>query len=356
MPPFDIRRIAIHFVDKADKKNRPPRGPRLSRREARIETYPDEERKAITDFLSRHLQGAWEAVEGQQTRAATFVEDSDVARWHARLEGDADGFFEVSCDLARRLWEVSPANASPGLLLVLWFLVPDAPRPFLGLFKLDPGPRDQVALERDEAGEILLRLAVERIELALPEPERVLKWALIPHPPALGQPSRFGLKLRDMQQREADPAAYFTDFLGCTSRLSERQAAQTLLNVLADYGSEQHPDQDWQARLEPLINELGRSKQVLTPSTVAQKVALATVFTGFDESTFQERLAASPAGDMSVSPQLFQRAQIRYELPAGIVIQGPATAMENFVTIVPVAGAYEIRITTPNLPLKKLQV
>lgn len=354
MPPsFDIRRIAIHFVD---KKNKTARGPRLSRREARIETYPAEERKAITDFLSRHLQGAWEAVEGQQTRAATFVEDSAVAGWHAQLEADVGSFFEVSCDLARRLWEISPGNASPGLLLVLWFHVPDAPRPFLGLFKLDPGPRDQVALERDEAGEILLRLAVERIELALPEPERVLKWALIPHPPATGQPSRFDLKLRDMQQREADPAAYFTEFLGCTSRLSERQAAHKLLDVLADYGSEMHPDQDWQAKLEPLIEELSRAKQVLTPSTVAQKVAQIAVFKDFDESTFRERLAASPAGDMSVSPQLFQRAQIRYELPSGIVIQGPAGAMDNFLAVVPIASGYEIRIKTPLRPQKKLQV
>jgi nucleoid associated protein NdpA len=345
---FDIQRIAIHLVDKQGT------GLRLSRAEVKLDSYPQAQQKTIRDFLTGHIERAWGAEESKRTRPANFRDDSSVRAFYAQLSGDGDGFFDTSKTLARNLYDLSPSNASRGLLLVLWFTVPDAPQKFLGLFKLDPGRRDQIALDRDDSGQTLLKLAVQSIEEALPEPgDRVLKWALIPHPPTEGEPSRFDLKLRDEQQRGVDPAAYFEKFLGCITRPSVKQEIDAVISVLEKYAQERHPEQDWQRQLEPFVRTLGTEKEPVTPDAVVRGVEKAAMFTGFDRPAFQAKLDASEAREMKVAPARFQQARIRYELePSGIVVSGPATAMEEQVEIKEVAGGYEIRISTVSLRKK----
>lgn len=342
---FEIQRIAIHLVDKKDKTGT---GPRYSSSVVDLDStsYTEEQSGAIRAFLAAHVKRAWDAPEGGRTRAAQFEEMSQIRRSYEAPPDDKVGFFDLSKAIADRLFKLSPGNASRGLLLVLRFTVPDAPQPFLGLFKLDPGDRDQIALERDESGQTLLQLAVEHIDEALPDPgERVLKWALIPHPPVAGEQSRFELKLRDEQQA-GDPAVYFERFLGCVVRPSAKQEIQEVFHVLADYGKEHHANQDWRPKLDKLVRNLSEGKEIVTPDVVARKVEKAAVFTGFDESAFREKLAGSGAREMQVSPERFRRARIRYELPSGIVIQGPADAMEDHVKPVKKDGGYVIEVST----------
>src|ERR1044071_5459044 len=213
---FDIQRVAIHFVDKNGKKLT------LSPDEVDLGAYSEPDREIIQGFLSEHLTRAWSAEVSGKTRAASFANSSSVQDAYRTLAVDSGKFFKTSRDLADKLYRESPAKASPGLLVVLWFAVSDTPGPFLGLFKLEPGERDQVAL-KSRAGRFLLDLAVERIQWALPEPDRVLKWALIPHPPTPPEEPQFDLKIRD-QQSGTDPARYFTEqFLGCAPKPSARQ-------------------------------------------------------------------------------------------------------------------------------------
>ncbi len=334
---FDIQSVAIHFVDKEKKKLT------LSPSEVDLASYNTEDRATILGFLREHLFKAWDAEAAGKTRVATFASGSAVQSAHQTLAANPSPFFQISVALAKSLYQESPLNASPGLLLVLWFVVPDAPRPFLALFKLEPGKRDQVAL-KSRAGQLLLDLAVEHIQWALPTPDRVLKWALIPHPPTAPEEPQFDLKIRDAQSR-ADPATYFTQrFLGCAARPSTRKQVETAFDVLGKYAEKAHPEESWQRGLEPLVQALQQEK-VITAGTVARLIK-ATVLPDLDENAFANELAAANAGDLRAGPALVQGLKIRYNLPGGIQIEGSAAAMAAIAVDKKEDGSVEFRIPT----------
>lgn len=347
---FEIQRIAIHLVDKKDKKQKEPR---YSKAEVKLGSYPQNQQGVIRSFLTGHIQNAWGAGESTKTRSANFQEPSSVHGFYEQLRGNGDEFFTVSKTLARNLYDLSPSTASRGLLLVLWFTVSDIPHEFLGLFKLDPGRRDQIALDQT-----LLELAVRSIEEALPEPgDRVLKWALIPHPPSVeGTPSPFELKLRDIQQRGDGLAAYFEQFLGCVARPNVKQEIGAAFQVIEEYAKDHHPEQqDWQRNLEPFVWGLSKGKEAVTPEILADEVEKAALFTGFDRPALQTKLKESNAKAMNVAPARFRQVNIHYYLePSKIEIFGPVEAMEDKQQVreVPVAGGREIRIFTTRLRKK----
>lgn len=343
---LSLERVAIHLVDREDAA-----GPRYSEDEVHWESYQQAERETIEEFLARHVRKAVDAVEGSQTRSAEFNAGSEAKRMYDRIRKDPGTFFGHSRDVARLLYDASPRSASPGLLLVLWFTVENDERPFLGLFKLDPGQRDQVVLERDK-GQILLRLAVEHIELALPNPEdQVLKWALIPHP---AQAPVTDLKIRDEQQTGADPAIYFSSFLGCRPRPTAKQQVRNLFKAIEDYGSAFHSGQKWEARVGQLVTKLAGQPSV-TSEVVIESVKAAKVFSGFQEDAFKERLRAAQEGTLRVDPQALEGMKIRYDFPSGIILQGPAAAVTQLVEIRKVAGGWEFCVRTPEYPEKRFE-
>ena len=334
---FEIQRVAIHFVDK--KGNKLTRSPD----EIDLASYDPEDRKIIHGFLSEHLDRAWIAEVGGKTRAATFGDKSAVQAAYQALAADSSGFFQSSRDLAERLYSESPPKASPGLLMVLWFEVPGTPGPFLGLFKLEPGERDQVKL-KSRGEKFLLDLAVERIQWALPEPDRVLKWALVPHPSAPPGEPQFDLKIRDLQSG-TDPAVYFTEgFLGCAPKPNPRQQMGAALDALGSHAEKAHPDKSWKPGIKPLIEELGKEK-VITAPVFARQVKR-HVLPDLDEEAFQKELEAAKAGDMRVSPALVQGVKLRYDLPGDIRIEGPIDSMAAVVIEEKEDGSVEFRIPT----------
>lgn len=363
---FDIQHIAIHLVDKQAEKQekktdkqgkqegKPSKGLRYSPSEVNLNSYSEDKRAAILKFLSEHIEKAWNYVESQRTRPANFQPNSSVRTSYEQLTKNGADFFEVSKSLAKSLYDLSPTSASRGLLLVLWFTVPDAPHPFLGLFKLDPGRRDQIALDHDNSGQILLRLAVQSIQEALPEPgDRVLKWALIPHPPAEGVLSPFELKLRDEQQSGVEIAVYFEKFLGCAARLSVKHEVNKVFGVIEQYAKEHHPkQQEWQRKIEAFVQDLSEGEEAVTTEVLTDKVEKAALFPDFNRPAFQAKLAASDAREMRVAPAHFRQAYIHYYLePSKIKISGPLEAMEDEqqVEVKETAGGYEIRIFSPKL-------
>jgi len=176
---FTVERVAIHLVD------RTMRGRQFAESETDLAafTHP-EDIKALRAFFFGHLGKVWKAREGRRTFAARLSTLADMRRYYDGLLHDTSKFFERSRDIARRLYDASQGRrALRGLLMVLWFRAKGDKRQFLGLFKMDPGLSDKIALQQDEAGNALLDLAVRHIEQALPDPrDRVLKWAIIPHP------------------------------------------------------------------------------------------------------------------------------------------------------------------------------
>ncbi len=217
--------------------------------------------------------------------------------------------------------------------MVLWFQVSEDERPFLGLFKMDPGRSERVALQQDEAGNVLLRLAVRYIEQALPDPrDRVLKWAVIPHPTRRA----FDVKAKD-EQGGSDPAQYFIDFLDCKCRPSEKKHAHGLLRALSGYAQEQHAAEDWRTAVYELVQELG-DEPVITPDVVVKKGEETGVLESFQEQAFRKKLVDFEAEDLYISSSSLRAVKIQYDLSNGIVIRGPRDVMESLVQIVPVNG------------------
>jgi len=331
---FSVERVALHLVD------RKMPGPQFAKGEIDLTvfTHP-EDIKALQTFFSGHLNKVWAAREGRKTFAAHFSESADMHRYYKELSQDTSSFFKRSCDIAQRLHDASQKRrASRGLLMVLWFRVSGDKRQFLGLFKMDPGRSEKITLQQDEAGNVLLNLAVRHIEHALPDPrDRVLKWAVIPHPTRRA----FDIKAKD-EESGADPARYFVDFLDCKPRPSEKEQAHGLIKALTTYAQECHTDEDWETAVHDLITELTK-EPVITPTVVVKKVEEIGVLEGFQEEVFRDTLG-DLAEDLYISSSTLRATKIQYKLPSGIIIKGPRGVVESLVQIVPTDGEVEFRI------------
>jgi len=339
---FEIHSIAIHLVD---KKNPGPDGAaRHSPKEVVSRDYSPADWKSIQTFLAGHLSRAFQAAEGTRSMPARFDPGSDILRLYKALSArQAAPFFDHSKAMADLLFQKSPGNASKGLLLVLWFRTDDDPRPLLGLFKLDPGKRDQIVLESD----LLVRLAVEHIDLALPESdEAVLKWALVPHPGRREGDPPF-LKVRDEQRPGAELAIYFMNFLGCAQSPSARRQAQSVFEVLEAYGQTVHPKQNWRPRLGRLLKSLEPEKTV-TPESLIEAVKATGVFTQLKEDVLATELASSDAVALQIDGKILGDVYLKYVLPSDITIRGPVGAMRSLVQVERVDGGYEFRLTAPS--------
>jgi nucleoid-associated protein YejK len=311
---FSIERVALHLVDRNMAQ------PGLATGEINLEVFDRaRDREVLRNFFSGHLTKVWTTTEGRRTFAAKFDRSSVMRQYYQELSRDTSSFFERSCDIARRLHSSSQKRrASRGLLMVLWFQVSEDERPFLGLFKMDPGRSERVALQQDEAG---------------PDPrDRVLKWAVIPHPTRRA----FDVKAKD-EQGGSDPAQYFIDFLDCKCRPSEKKHTEGFLRALAGYAQEQHATEDWRTAVYELVQELG-DEPVITPDVVVKKVEETGVLESFQEQAFRKKLVDFEAEDLYISSSSLRAVKIQYDLSNGIVIRGPRDVMESLVQIVPVNG------------------
>jgi hypothetical protein len=333
---FHVERVALHLVDRKEAE------PRLAPSEIDLTVFEPDEAHVIHDFFSGHLDKVWEAQEGRRTFAAKFRSDA-MAQHYQAISGDASSFFERSCQIAQRLHTVSKkVPASPGLLMVLWLLVPGDEQPYLGLFKMDPGEAERITLPLDEAGNLLLNLAVERIKRVLPDPrDRVLKWAVIPHPTRAG----FDVKAKD-EQGGVDPAWYFMDFLDCHAVPSEKRQTKGLLQALTAYAQERHAGEDWEPAVQGLLDQLA-ARPVITPEVVTETIEKSKTFEGFQPEPFLTVLGDKKAGELRVTADQLQAIQIEYALDNDISIKGPRSVVENLVQVVPLDGGYEFRIRTP---------
>ena len=331
---FDVEHVAIHLVDRALET------PRYSQSEVDLSQFDEDEREAIDAFFDGHLNRAWEAGEGERTRAAALKPASLVGEHFRALEADQTDFFEHSKRLADHLHGLARnLNTTRGLLMVLWFRTPGDDRRFLGLFKMDPGSSDLITLRVDEAGQYLLELAVEHVEQVLPAPETgVLKWAILPHPT---RPT-FGAKLKDHEGDE-DIALYFQEFLGCEPRRSPKQQVQILRDVLVAYGKQHHPDEDWRSGVADTLDAL-KQKERVDLAEVEACLKERSGLEGVDTAAVREGLRDRRCEDLDFSPLVLQTARLRYTLDNGIVIRGPLDVMQSAVRILPADGGWEFVI------------
>ncbi len=345
MAQFTLNHVAVHLVDR-----KRPEGPQFSQGEISLQppAFSDDEKKTVEEFFFDHLGAIWKAPDSPRTRFATFEKNSTLAQIYQGLRRVPGEFFARSKDMARELHRVSQKKStSPGLLLALWVTESQTPdEQFLVLIKLDPEKAERIVYRADQANRVLLGLAVEQIERALPEvSDRVLKWAVIPHP---GR--RTGLKIRD-QEGTPDPAQYFVDFLGCrlsrtvtedlgdtigaveetlTRQLDERTARSAAPLV---FGMLKELDQVTSQAIEETLGKAAKRRKGLA--------GLAEVKAGKE---LQDAMHARGLDQVRLPGQVLRRSKLRYQLSEGIHIEGPWEAMKRRVNKKKVGNEWELTI------------
>lgn len=351
LPPpreFRVQRIAISLVDPYWPRQPPSTVPSEV---VDLEAYSGPDLDIIERFLDRHLKRAWNLPEGGRTRSARFKDGSAIQAAYEKLTSDLGAFRAQSQAIAQRLFEVTPEprppiEASKGVLLILWFEKVDEERPFLGLLKLDPRARDNVFLERKTVDEFLLRIAVQHLDFALPEPgDRVLKWAIAPHP----SEERYQVKLRD-EQGDRDPAFYFVDFLQCKDFEAERDQAATALTelqeMLKDLGRPEAPKKG----VPKVLATATAARKPVTSDMIIQWALRRGLIQQKEVADLRKRLDTSKAAGMAVSPSAFANLGMQYTLKGGggITISGRLVDVLSLVDITRDGADYVFNITTPD--------
>jgi hypothetical protein len=318
-PNFTVSHVALHLINKKNNELR------LSDHEIDRSVFGPTDNQAIDTFLDGHLSALWTAPESNSIRAATFLRGSKIKSQYAAIKSKSSSFLAESAVMAQSLFDAAPKSSSSGLLMAIWFTARGDRRQFLALLKMDPGKSDKIIV-RAKGDQLLLDLAVQHIERALPDPDssnRVLKWAVTPHPTIA-----YDVKIKDSQSTP-DPAVYFMTFLGCEARKTEKQQLGDLLKSLP----------------EPAINQL--VPQIKTAS-VDGRVSLDSIsqskaLTATQLDALQQGLATAGVVDLNISSQAVENAKLSYHLSNEIVIRGPLLAMKR-VQINQVGNDYEFLI------------
>lgn len=289
----------------------------LTVREVDLSAFTSGEREIIEDFLTSHLSRAWRLPESGRTRSARFQPDSLIGGVFNRLGTPGrDDFLADSHRIARRLVKVTPSRASRGLLMVLLFQRADVD--YLGLFKFDPGTHDSIYLKEDDAGQMLLELAARRVEYELPQPgDRVLKWAVIPHPTN----EDFEIKLRD-EQGDREPAFYFVDFLECRDYESGGWQAAQAIELVLQHSKEKRRLQAARTGTTQVATNASHSQEAVTLPTLLEWLQESGLVREAELEAFKERIRSSRAADLRAQPEVFKRLRLTYELSTGIKISG----------------------------------
>ncbi|MFZ3149219.1 MAG: nucleoid-associated protein [Methanothrix sp.] len=323
---FVVDRVALHFIDTSLEDAK------LSTKEINLKSSDrSEDIEVLDDFFKGHLEKIWLDKESQKTCAATFKDASNIRDFYAKIIEDTSQFFDCTCEMAQQLHLASPNTASKGILMVLLFSVAGEPSQFLGLLKMDPGRKDAITLGEDKEGNVLLDLAVRTIKQALPDPqgEKILKWAVIPHPTR----RTFQLKVKD-EQGGIDRAKYFMKFLGCEERPSAIEQTQVLVDVLRDFAEEKLPKSlDYKIPVNSIVEKIAESDTSITLASVVEAVKQSGNFGKFDEEELKKKFEDANAVDICIPPEKLRDMKIQYKLSNGITIKGPRGAMENYLKI-----------------------
>lgn len=321
-----VKHVALHLVDKTNKELN---GPKLSKQEIKLETFDSADIEKIQKFFERHLTDIWTAQESKKTCPAMFRDDSPIRDYYKALIETPSGFFELSCDMARRLYDVSRGNASPGILMILLFNIPEDSRTFLGLLKMDPCEEDRITLSQNEVDEsTFFNFAIKHIDQALPDPgEKVLKWAVIPHPTR----PKFDAKIKD-EQRGDDLAQYYMDFLGCIKEKSEKIQASGVLETIDSYSQEIHHLKERECKIvsNAISEKLGEGDRDITPSILAETIEELGIYKdGFKKEPFLKKLEEKVGPNLCINQSIIRKTKIEYTLSNGITIKGPLSIINN---------------------------
>jgi len=318
---FTVTHVALHLINKKDDQLK------FSDHEIDLTAFRPADNQAIDEFFDGHLKAIWEAPESNTVRTATFLKKSSIKAQYTAINTAHSPFLTESVNMAQALFDVAPKSSSAGLLMALWVTAPRKRRPFLALLKMDPGKSDKIVVP-SKGNQLLLDLAVQHIEQALPDPgpnNRVLKWAVTPHP-SLEE----DVKIKDSQSTP-DPAVYFMNFLGCEARKSERQQLDDFLRGLPKAIVN---------RLVPQIDAASVDGRVSLDS-----INQSNILTKPQMAALEQNLKTAGAEDLKLPSQVIENAKLIYRLSNDVVIRGPLLEMKRIQINSIGNNAVEFRIT-----------
>ena len=336
-PDTKLRTLCLHLIDPEQP------APTLSDGPLHVSQVCDE----LVDFVQRHLGRMLRSAETRRTRAAQVHADSPLPDWRQRALIDDRSCFAASCEMATALHAESPNTASAGLLAVTVAIDAETQKQFFAAFKFRASQSYKIQLT---AGAGSFELDVRQLDNCLPEPDeqRLYKAALMPHP----QRDDVALKVHDDQSR-AEPAQHFTRFLGCTLLETEKAQVSGVMEALGRYADDDPErdtpftfNQELLGKVPDLFDRLTAEREPVTYQSLVDAVEEVGVFTDFSPSNFGAELARTPAVGLQAQPESFERARMRYVLPNGITIAGPARTIMREVTLDETRAGIEFRIAS----------
>lgn len=323
---IQLLRFAYHFVDKASNYIG------YSENEQDINTL----NITIIDFLETLTNKLWDAEDSGNTVSGKFNHGTapSLARplVHAILE-NPDTILENSKKLADLLFQVSPTNASRGILAVIYCRDTYTDLKYVAIYKIKCENEQVIKIL---SGHNLPELTVEEVTNILFK--ELQKGALIPHP----DKHQYDLKVTDLQS--AEPRKYFgSTFLGCTTKKSDELQIKKLVPELVKFAAENEAQVNTE-RITAVLAALGREEENIT-IPVLEKVVEAEhlyddnysreAFTNYAEQSSHlknfdvepVKLASRKNGDPRRMKYILQDPELR-----GIVISGPIDAMQKIST------------------------
>ena len=163
-----------------------------------------------------------------------------------------------------------------------------------------------------------LELAARRVEYELPQPgDRVLKWAVMPHPTN----EEFEIKLRD-EQGDREPAFYFIDFLECRDYASGGWQAAQAIELVLQHSKEKRRLQAARKGATQVATNASHSQEAVTLPTLLEWIKDSGLVREAELDAFEERIRSSPAAGLRARPEMFKRLRLTYELSTGIKVSG----------------------------------
>ncbi|MEI7848666.1 MAG: nucleoid-associated protein [Chloroflexota bacterium] len=323
---IQLQRFAYHFVDKASNSLN------YSESEKEISTL----NITIIDFLETLTNKLWDAEDSGNTVSGLFNIGVTASRARPFIQAileNPDTILNNSKKLADLLYQVSPSNASRGILVVILCRDTNSDQRYVAIYKIKCEDENVIKIL---AGDNMPEITVEEVRNILFK--ELQKGALIPHP----DKQQYDLKVTDLQS--AEPRKYFgSTFLGCTTKKSDEFQIKKLVPELVKFAKD-NGIQVMTDKIPVVIAALGRTEVNVTIPIIEKIIEIEKryddgysreAFTNFAEQSNNiknfdvdaSKLVSKKNGD----PRRMTYAVRDPELD-GIVISGPIVAMQKIRT------------------------
>jgi len=323
---IQLLRFTYHFVDKAMNLLH------YSESETEIRTL----NITMIDFLETLTNKLWDAQDSGNTVSGHFNTGVPGSRAqpliHAILE-NPDTILENSKKLADLLFQVSPNNASRGILVVILCRDTNTDQKYVAIYKIKCEDEQVIKIL---SGDNLPEITVEEVQNILFK--ELQKGALIPHP----DKQQYDLKVTDLQS--AEPRKYFgSTFLGCTTKKSDELQVKKLVPELVKF-AEDHEIQVRTEKIPTVLAALGRTDGNVTIPVIEKIIETEQLyddgysreaFTNYAEQSSHLKnfdvdagtLASKKNGDPRKMKYVIRDPELQ-----GIVISGPIESIQKITS------------------------